>query len=99
MRQSGGNPYLLIELQRAADGDTPCDLAALVRARVQAIIPASAMQVLQAAAVLGANATFALIRATSGRSEEEALDALDAPGRGSGAGRRRTVPIALCIRW
>jgi predicted ATPase len=78
MRQSGGNPYLLIELQRAADGNIPCDLAALVRARVQALIPASAMQVLQTAAVLGANTTFALIRATSGRSEEEALDALDA---------------------
>lgn len=78
VRQSGGNPYLLIELQQAADNDTPCELAALVRARLQTIIPASAVQVLQTAAVLGANATFALIRATSGRSEEEALDALDA---------------------
>jgi tetratricopeptide (TPR) repeat protein len=78
IRQSGGNPYFLIELQRTPGGDAPGDLAALVRARVQATVPAHAMQMLQAAAILGDGATFLVLQATSGRSEEETLDALDA---------------------
>jgi predicted ATPase len=45
---------------------------------VQATVPASAVQVLQAAAVLGDGATFPVLQAASGRSEEETLDALDA---------------------
>jgi len=36
------------------------------------------MQVLQAAAILGDGATFPVLQATSGRSEEETLNALDA---------------------
>jgi DNA-binding SARP family transcriptional activator len=78
VRQSGGNPYFLLELQRAPGIDAPGDLAALVRARVQATVPTHAMQVLQAAAVLGDDATFSALQATSGRSEEETLDGLDA---------------------
>ncbi|HEU5098451.1 MAG TPA: AAA family ATPase [Roseiflexaceae bacterium] len=78
VRQSGGNPYFLLELHRAESGEPSADLAALVRARIQATVPASAIQVLQAAAVLGDEATFATLQATSGRSEEETLDALDA---------------------
>jgi DNA-binding SARP family transcriptional activator len=80
LRQSGGNPYFLIELQRTRGGVAPDGLAALVRARMQATVPAHAMQVLQAAAVFGDGATFALLQATSGRGEEETLDALDALG-------------------
>lgn len=80
IHQSGGNPYFLIELQRTRGGTAPDGLAALVRARVEATVPAHAMQVLQAAAVLGDGATFALLQASSGRGEEEALDALDALG-------------------
>ena len=80
VQQSGGNPYFLMELSRAqfnADAP-PDDLAALIRARLRATVPASALQVIQAAAVLGDEADFALLKATSGRSEDETLDALDA---------------------
>jgi predicted ATPase len=78
VRQSGGNPYFLTELHRAQTSSAPCDLAALVRARLQATVPTYAMHVLQAAAILGDLATFGTLQATSGRSEEETLDALDA---------------------
>ncbi|HEX6292523.1 MAG TPA: AAA family ATPase [Herpetosiphonaceae bacterium] len=78
VRQSGGNPYFLIELSRASDGATPADLASLIRARVRATVPPSAYQVLQAAAVLGDATDLSALHATSGRSEEETLDALDA---------------------
>jgi DNA-binding SARP family transcriptional activator/tetratricopeptide (TPR) repeat protein len=78
VEQSGGNPYFLIELSRAPAGVTPGDLASLVRARIQATVPANAYQMLQAAAVLGDQADLATLRATSGRTEEETLDALDA---------------------
>jgi tetratricopeptide (TPR) repeat protein len=80
IHQSGGNPYFLIELQRTRGGTAPDDLAALVRARLHTTVPAHAMQVLQAAAVLGDDTTFPLLQATSGRGEEEVLDALDALG-------------------
>jgi DNA-binding SARP family transcriptional activator len=78
LQQSGGNPYFLIELQRAGAGNAAGDLRALVRARLQTTVPVAAMQVLQAAAVLGDGASFPLLQAASGRSEEETLDALDA---------------------
>ncbi|GAB4110571.1 MAG: hypothetical protein Fur005_11980 [Roseiflexaceae bacterium] len=81
IRQSGGNPYFLLELQRAqanlADQPIPTDLASVVRARLQATVPASAQQVLHAAAVLVEPITISLLHATSGRSEEEILSALD----------------------
>jgi DNA-binding SARP family transcriptional activator/predicted negative regulator of RcsB-dependent stress response len=78
IHQSGGNPYFLIELLRARSDAASDGLAALVRARLHAIVPAHAMQVLQAAAVLGDDTTFPLLQVTSGRGEEELLDALDA---------------------
>ena len=77
IQQSGGNPYFLTELQRAQDDATPHDLTALVRARIHATVPAPALQVLQATAILGEDATLTLLQATSGRNEEELLDALD----------------------
>ncbi len=79
--QSAGNPYFLIELGRASQDEpalaVPVGLADLVRARL-ARLPATAQQVLQAAAVLEPDCDAATLRRVSGRSEEEMLDALDA---------------------
>ncbi len=74
--RSAGNPYFLIELCRAESGDTPPALAELVRARLERL-PQAARQIVQAAAVLE-DFDFATLRRTSGRGEEETLDALDA---------------------
>lgn len=78
VRQSGGNPYFLIELSRGVDGEPSSDLISLIRTRLRTTVPASAYQVLQAAAVLGDGIDLGLLHATSGRSEEDLLDALDA---------------------
>jgi DNA-binding SARP family transcriptional activator len=76
--QSAGNPYFLIELIRALPSENvPPVLAELVRARVNRL-PDGARQVLQAAAVLEPDFDFGTLRRTSGRGEEETLDALDA---------------------
>ncbi|HEX8681874.1 MAG TPA: AAA family ATPase [Ardenticatenaceae bacterium] len=75
--QSGGNPYFLIEICRSGPGEVPPALAELVRARI-ARLPEAAQQVLQAAAVLEPDLDFGTLRRTSGRSEEELVDALDA---------------------
>jgi DNA-binding SARP family transcriptional activator len=74
--QSAGNPYFLIELSQAAPNGTPPKLAELVRERLKRL-PETARQVLQAAAILEARIEFAILRRTSGRGEEEMLDALD----------------------
>ncbi len=76
--QSGGNPYFLLELQRAPTDAPPPDVASLIRRRLQATLAPGALQVLQAAALLGDHSDPATLCATSGRSEEETLDALDA---------------------
>lgn len=78
VRQSGGNPYFLIELSRGADGAPSSDLISLIRTRLRTTVPGSAYQVLQAAAVLGDGSDLHLLHATSGRPEEDLLDALDA---------------------
>ena len=75
--KSAGNPYFLIELSRAGADDTPPGLAELIRARLKGL-PDAARQVLQAAAVLETGFDFATLRRTSGRGEEETLNALDA---------------------
>ncbi len=75
--QSGGNPYFLIELHRAAQGAIPAALTDLVRARL-ATLPDTARQVVQAAAILEPDFDLATLRRTSGRDETETLDALDA---------------------
>ena len=76
--QSAGNPYFLIELIRALPAENvPPVLTELVRARLDRL-PDAALQVLQAAAVLEPDFDFATVRRTSGRGEEETLDALDA---------------------
>ncbi|MGE5140495.1 MAG: ATP-binding protein, partial [Rudaea sp.] len=76
-QQSGGNPYFLIELAQAGPGTVPPALADLVRARLERL-PGTARQILQAAAVLEPDFDFATLRRTSGRGEEETLDAVDA---------------------
>ena len=75
--QTAGNPYFLIELLRAGTERVPPQLTELVRARLDRL-PASARQVLQAAAVLAPEIDFGSLRRTSGRGEEETLQALDA---------------------
>ncbi|MBV7336664.1 tetratricopeptide repeat protein [Chloroflexi bacterium TSY] len=75
--KSAGNPYFLIELNRAAPAGTSPVLTELVRERVDRL-PAAARQVLQAAAVMGTGIDFTTLRRISGRSEEETLNALDA---------------------
>ncbi len=74
--RSAGNPYFLLELSQGPPQDTPPGLAQLVRARLERL-PDAARQVLQAAAVLDADFDFPTLRRTSGRGEEETLDALD----------------------
>ncbi len=74
--KSAGNPYFLIELNQAHPDSTPPELAELIRARLVRL-PETARQVLQAAAVLDSGFDFDTLRRTSGRGEEETLNALD----------------------
>ncbi len=74
--QTAGNPYFLIELLRAGTEQVPPQLTELIRARLNRL-PESAQQVLQAAAVLAPEFDFGTLRRTSGRDEEETLQALD----------------------
>ncbi|MCB8959116.1 MAG: AAA family ATPase [Ardenticatenales bacterium] len=74
--RSAGNPYFLLELSRTGLDGTPAGLAELVRDRFKQL-PEAAYQVLQSAAVLESDFSFAELRRTSGRGEEETLDALD----------------------
>jgi DNA-binding SARP family transcriptional activator len=75
--RSGGNPYFAIELLRARPDEVPLALADVVYTRLSRL-PEGARQVLQAAAVLEPDVDLAALRRTSGRSDEEVLDALDA---------------------
>lgn len=75
-QKSAGNPYFLIELSQDQANGTPPELAELIRARLNRL-PEAARQVLQAAAVLDNNFDFSTLRQTSGRGEEETINALD----------------------
>ncbi len=77
IEQSGGNPLFLVEWSRTPDASIPPVLADLIAARL-AHLPAEAQQVAQAAAVLNPDFALETLRRTSGRSEEEVLDGLDA---------------------
>ncbi len=82
--QSAGNPYFLVELARASGQPTqreiepvaPPALTEVIQSRLDRL-PASARQVLQAAAILEPDFDFATLRRVSGRGEEETLDAVD----------------------
>lgn len=73
---SAGNPYFLLELSQAPSGQRPSALSELLRVRLNRL-PDVARQVLQAAAILDGTFGFPALRRTSGRGEEETLDALD----------------------
>lgn len=74
--QSGGNPYYLTQLEDAASEELPITLVDLVQARLMGL-PAPLQPILQAAAVLEPAIDVEILRQTSGRTEEETLDALD----------------------
>ena len=74
--QSAGNPYFLIEMCRSGLRDVPRELSELVQTKLDRL-SVSTRQTLQAASVLEPDFDFALLRRTSGRGEEETLDALD----------------------
>lgn len=82
---SAGNPYFLLELGQNAptevgdDGTLtviPIGLRDLIRVRLDRL-PDAVRQIVQAAAVLEPDFELATLRQTSGRSEEETLDAID----------------------
>jgi tetratricopeptide (TPR) repeat protein len=73
-KQSGGNPFFLLELLRV--GKDTHQLHDLVKSRL-AILPETAQQLLEVAALLGNGSTITMLRTVSGRSSEEILDDLD----------------------
>lgn len=85
LAETGGNPLFLLELLRELNGAAilpsampiPPSLAALIERRLRQM-PASGRQVLEALAVLEVPATFAQVRAISGRSDDEGEQALEA---------------------
>lgn len=77
--QAGGNPLYLLAYADAADGElseVPAGLEELVSARV-AGLDETAHQVLTAVAVLGTDSEIEVVRAVSGRSEEEMVIAVE----------------------
>lgn len=74
--QSGGNPYYLTQLSDVAVDGIPATLRQLVEARL-GYLAANLQPILQAAAVLEPAIDLNSLQATSGRSEEETLDAAD----------------------
>ncbi|MEZ4863414.1 MAG: BTAD domain-containing putative transcriptional regulator [Caldilineaceae bacterium] len=74
--QSGGNPYYLTQLSDVAVDGIPAPLADLVQARLS-YLDATLQPVLQAAAILEPAIEMEILSYTSGRSEEETVDAVD----------------------
>jgi DNA-binding SARP family transcriptional activator len=74
--QSAGNPYFLIELLHAEPGSVPATITELIAQRLTQLSDVT-RQVIQAAAVLQPEISFALLQRTSGRGDDETLDALD----------------------
>lgn len=74
--QSGGNPFYLTQLSDMAVDGIPASLAEIVQARLS-YLAADEQPILQAAAVLEPAIDLLLLQQTSGRSEEETIDALD----------------------
>lgn len=74
--QSGGNPYYLTQLSEMTVTGIPATLAELVQARLGAL-PSALQPILQAAAVLEPAIDLARLCETSGRTEDDTLDALD----------------------
>lgn len=74
--QSGGNPYYLTQLSNVAVDGIPASLVELVQARLR-YLDEGWQPVLQAAAILEPTINLGLLRVTSGRDEEETIDAVD----------------------
>ncbi len=74
--QSGGNPYYLTQLSNVAVDGIPASLVELVQARLR-YLDERWQPVLQAAAILEPAINLDLLRYTSGRNEEETIDAVD----------------------
>ena len=73
---SGGNPFYLLEILRSSGEDGERHVQDLVRSRLKTL-PDSARQTLEALAILGDGAGLSLVRKVSGRSLDEAADALE----------------------
>ncbi len=77
-QQSGGNPFFLLEILRV--GKETHRLHDLVKSRL-AMLPETAQQLLEVAALLGNGNNFNVLRAVSGRSSEEILEDLEDLGK------------------
>ena len=75
-KQSAGNPYYLGELLQTEGERIPHSLRTLIQSRLTNL-PPIARQIVQAAAILDPDIEFDLLRYTSGRNEDETLDAVD----------------------
>jgi len=84
MQSTGGNPLFVSEIVHELAGadrlpdvlPVPPSLSALIQRRLHQL-PTGGRQVLEALAIMDQDAEFDLIRQVSGRSEEEALEALE----------------------
>ena len=78
VRESEGLPFLVVAyLDVLAGGETaPSDIGDLLRSRLASLTD-GASQLLTTASVIGRSFTFDVVRAASGRSEDEAVSGLD----------------------
>ena len=109
--------YMEVLAQAEARGDggewpVPRGVADLLRARLD-VVRDAALQALQAAAVIGRSFDLDALLATSGRSDEEVISALealaqrgiirevveDAPGVAGPRPRATTLPMRSCAAW
>jgi DNA-binding SARP family transcriptional activator len=85
-------------LSPAPPGELPPTVRQLLLARLQGL-PDAALQLLQAAAVIGRRFAFDTVRAASGRSEEEVVAALEALlERGSSRSVASAAPYSTILR-
>jgi|GEM_PF-2458327 len=73
---SGGNPFYLLEILRSSGEEGAKHVSDLVRSRLETL-PDPARQTLEALSILGDGAGLGLVRKVSGRSLDEAADALE----------------------
>jgi len=73
---SGGNPFYLLEILRSSGEEGAQHVSDLVRSRLETL-PDPARQTLEALSILGDGAGLSLVRKVSGRSLDEAADALE----------------------
>ncbi|MBX3013550.1 MAG: AAA family ATPase [Caldilineaceae bacterium] len=75
-QQSGGNPYYLTQLRTLAADGIPASLADLIQSRLRELAE-PLLPMVQAAAILEPAIDLVILGQTSGRGEEETIDALD----------------------